>query len=729
MTMTQLAAEQPVAVAPSPLTAAALERQLRSVEPSVVLAPLWLLQNLLTHERGTGGSPFTVPHRRILVIDQARLRHDAADADLPLPADLPDSPTLILLSRPDSEWLAQTPPADAIRYYWRLLFHARVDAEVRRALAKDGDVKPCVQSRIERVGRAAYNEAKFVLNRERYLPQGADDRDAYAEFAAVFLEFHYFRPDLLATYFPAVRNVDAVLDVFAKDVDSAEILRQTRPPGAAEAIYIPPEPDASAHPADEAAAREDLKLLAAKDAPRMPHMLARAKKAAAAGNATRAAILRMRVFRAVRDPDAMQEAMQDLEGLVARLAAALGFDEAAKRAWGGAADPLLAHAAGGWWNPEGQLLYDLQKVCVDHEREIYSVGVVEWLLEFCRRPLRRPQPNQRQVLILKALRSAIARLPDARLAGPQRLALDELLHEALHHAEERLREHLRPAILESLKAGGIHPHTSVERVAETKLVEELLDGLTSRGYLNMGNVRDAISRNQIKFHDLRGAVTWLRGDQLLRIDRGLADHPRRRLPPRRNLPPLLPARQLAALRHEDRPHPHQDGDHAVLGSYLALEALDHTIFLVLRLITGIKGITLSHFEGMKGKTVGEFFGENIPFVVLVFVLLGVLNWPTFRSAVGHALRIVGQIIWRFSTICRSGCITRPPVQAVAQKPCRSASPAATSSSRWPSPPSSGSSPASTRLPVRLGIAGGVFVFFNLLLNSRSGRAIEQAILH
>ena len=55
---------------------------------------------------------------------------------------------------------------------------------------------------------------------------------------------------------------------------------------------------------------------------------------------------------------------------------------------------------------------------------------------------------------------------------------------------------------------------TVEEVARDKLVAELLDRVCDRGYLRIGDLRDAIARNRLKLGD-----TWtgfVAGDALLR---------------------------------------------------------------------------------------------------------------------------------------------------------------------------------------------------------------------
>src|SRR5207253_6321608 len=54
-----------------------------------------------------------------------------------------------------------------------------------------------------------------------------------------------------------------------------------------------------------------------------------------------------------------------------------------------------------------------------------------------------------------------------------------------------------------------------------KMVEEMLDHISSYGYLTFSDLRDVISRNQLKLPDLHDPQDFIRGDQLLRLDRRL----------------------------------------------------------------------------------------------------------------------------------------------------------------------------------------------------------------
>ena len=67
---------------------------------------------------------------------------------------------------------------------------------------------------------------------------------------------------------------------------------------------------------------------------------------------------------------------------------------------------LVPSAMRGIWTPEARLLYDLQKVCVDHERGVFKLDLPGWLRSGGRRPLKRPVPCQREVLMIKHLHGA-----------------------------------------------------------------------------------------------------------------------------------------------------------------------------------------------------------------------------------------------------------------------------------------------------------------------------------
>src|SRR5690348_7528005 len=98
-----------IADSPSTLDLAALETALRQAEPAAMLLPSWLLENIIAADRDIRGPLFSIPHDQSHVIARDRLMQLVGDEELPLPGDPPEEPTLVLLRRPDSDWLAGTP--------------------------------------------------------------------------------------------------------------------------------------------------------------------------------------------------------------------------------------------------------------------------------------------------------------------------------------------------------------------------------------------------------------------------------------------------------------------------------------------------------------------------------------------------------------------------------------------------------------------------------------------
>ncbi len=254
-------------------------------------------------------------------------------------------------------------------------------------------------------------------------------------------------------------------------------------------------------------------------------LMRKSQRPASLGNVVRAAIYRARAeqWAPPEFADRVRSAIKmDVYRLIRRLQAALELDDAGPQPWEESLFALVSQTPRGIWTVEARLLYDLQKVCVDHERDIYTVDLVEWALSWGRRPIKRHLPNQCDVLMLKHLRSAAQRLAVVRLSDAQRRQLAVLVHEASRRVEARLRQRLRPQVAEALDEVGLTSQNLPERVARKKLVEELLDKIGERGFLAMGDLRDAISRNNLKLPDLSEPRDLLRGDLLLRADRRLA---------------------------------------------------------------------------------------------------------------------------------------------------------------------------------------------------------------
>ena len=126
-------------------------------------------------------------------------------------------------------------------------------------------------------------------------------------------------------------------------------------------------------------------------------------------------------------------------------------------------------------------------------------------------------PRTRWVVALRRLRAAMRYVP----ATASRLT--HLLEDAIQITEQTARNDLRPGIVGVLDEVGLISNSVAEGHSREKLVEELLDAACAKGFLRIGDLRDAIARNRVKLADLSGPGEFLSGDSLLRANQLLPE--------------------------------------------------------------------------------------------------------------------------------------------------------------------------------------------------------------
>ena len=459
---------------------------LRTVDPSACLVLPRVVRRVIKSDNQFAGFAVLVPHRKSYILSRERLLwYTSADELGPEP---PRTEQVVLLAHPDEQELEGMRLTQLLREVWRSLFHARVHVELNSEVAVGRLTPAVVHARIDEIGQSIFDEIHSVLQIENYLLYPGNRVELYIEFASVYLELRHFAPDWLYSYFPAIHDFDHVDSILAQDIDSLALFQKTCLPGAA----LPGEPAAE--------------LLE----PTVRQLLERANEASQRGNAVNAALLRAHA-EAVVPPAYVSESQRsaglELDRLSHRLQQALDFpaDEIAQ--WRRALGALLANSRRGFWRPDKRILYDLQNICVDHERDVHVLNPLGWLLTLGRTPLKRSLPHLRDVLVARHLRRAQARLPAAQLDAVDREALTRLVRQSALAADLRLRSQFRPVIAEALQSVGLQAQNLPERVAVSKVVEELLDSVVERGYLNLGILRDAVSRNNLKLNDFPDDAT------------------------------------------------------------------------------------------------------------------------------------------------------------------------------------------------------------------------------
>lgn len=594
--------QEPTELAQPPGSPAELAERIHAIDPAAFFVAGRVLRRVIVHDCLLTSLSIQAPHHPCYVIGHDALLDLVARDELsPWPRPIPE--TVMLLEAVEEEEFAARPHAQIYEQAQRRLLHVRVHAAYDKLVAQRKFLPTLVKKRIDEIGQMEFDEIRLVARQEDLVLPPRDERANFIEFAAIFLEQCYFDPAGLAVTFPALADEPhRVLDVLRQDLDLEACvagLELARP--LAGAI---PAPDALNGPfmtalrdgqaSADGQSESDPNSTTA-EAPKLTargikRLIKRAERSASVGNNVRAAICFWRLHQTSGDvpqelvpSDARERAIANLETLCERLQRAIGFDDGEAKRWNVALRELLFATDQHLWPIEARLLYDLQKVCVDSEREIYTVDLTGWLaawfnrvmlfigrclLKFGRviwqtgvflfgwvrdlfargesadaevaqdtaalnghsvRPFRYPAiprirrslPAQREVLMCKHLRSAEKRLAQARIQDTTRLELVHMLHDATHAAEHAMRDKLRRRLEGVLDRLRIRGENLAERVSRKKLVEELLDQIARRGFLTMGDLRDAIARNRAKLPDLSGFIEFFRGDPLLQANRRL----------------------------------------------------------------------------------------------------------------------------------------------------------------------------------------------------------------
>ncbi len=700
-----------------------LERALKTADPAAWLVAPRIVRRVVRHQRGLSLFGLSVPHRKSATLSARQAEEIVERHELGLPDNATLPPTLILIARPDLPDLVGAERGEVLTKLWRLLFHTHIHISMESLVEEGVLTQAELRARIDQIGQAEFDEVRAVLRHENFLIDTRDLARVYVEFAAVYLELRHFAPGLLSRYFPTLRDLARVDEVLAADVDDATLLARTRLPGAPDlpSVSTTDSLEFEIEP-DETEVVEEEPEPAIAPVGRSRSLIRQADRARAVGNLVRSAIARERAARlagpsrAVRLQDA---ARSDLGQLCECLAPALGLDEAERRHWQRTLPLLLPSASRGIRSHSARLLYDLQKVAVDFGRDIYAVDLVEWAVSRGHRPIKRLLPNQREVLMIKHLRAAARRLSKVRLAEVDRERLAHLLNEAQDRLERTLRMRFRPEITTTLETTGWNPRNLPERVALEKLTEELLDRVVSRGFLTMGDLRDAVSRSHLKLPDLASLREFFRGDRLLRTDAALSislDGVYRR-----GEVYLRWLQRFSSLFFGTRA-----GRLSTLylalpfgGAFVVLEVIQHVAEFVAKW-RGSKPVHL--FNGL------SYMHDIPPFAILGLFLVGMINLPGFRREVLQGLRAFGIGLRRLFIEMPTWLMERPFFRGIVE------SRAFTVFWRWGLKPmlfagatvlvlpSVGADPHDT-----LWLGAVVFLVVGLVLNSRFGRDLEEVV--
>ena len=491
-----------------------LQRILQSVEPAAHLVEPRVLRRVIRMDRNLQGLRLQIPHSHCYTIERDQLLTfvELSELDLAPGSDLPR--LVILLPRPEED---ERDFATITADYQRRVFHSRVHVELENLVIRKGLDDTWARQRREELGEVEFSEIRDVLLKDDLLFPSPSDRETYIEFAAVYLELRYFAPHEVRLYFPALRDWETVDEIIHQDFDHFSLFERLRnlPELVGEEVHASQE--IVVDPAlnqNRARARMTLAQFRAQQA--------KAERVAATGNSVKAALSHVRAAR--RAPEGHEEeahaaALAELRLLTQRLEAVLQFQADETEMWTEALRPLLQPASQGFWANEARLLYDLQKVCLEQERGVYRLDLVDWIRTLGQRPIRRPLPLMQDALTLRHLKTIRRRISVAHISAVERARLQNLLNRVSPRIETRSRNRLRNILVEVFDEVGLVPQNVPEQVARRKIVEELLDRVVERSYFSIADLRDTLSRNSLKLPDVTTLKEVALGDGLLRADR------------------------------------------------------------------------------------------------------------------------------------------------------------------------------------------------------------------
>lgn len=501
------------------LSLAELERRVLAVAPDAYLVEEHIVRRAVREDRGIAGLRTYVPHTHCAAVPAELLAQVSTPDELGRP--VPTEGWVLLLPRPDADDVAEADPAETLRETWRALYHASIDRHLLLAHRAGHLGRERTLALVDEIGQLPMDEARTVLAEEGLAGVGSDATRDLVELVATWFELKAFAPEHLARWFPSLVGRAELEVLFAGLVPATELLAATRLEGAPEPAL--PKPIVATEERVEETVRDEVRL------PRAKNLLAASHKTLEKGLDVAAAVLAHRARQGAADEAAKAEA-RALRSLGKRLAV-LGADATADAVrdelvddWALALAPLLSRARWGMTRIEARLLHDLQKACTTAERETWDIDLGRWLRSFGRAPVRRREIVRTQVIVVRSLSRALARVALCRLDEAERRRLKRVLGTLANRVEQRVRDSVGETLRAGLESAGLTPKNLPEEVARDKIVSELLDRLVARGFIGFPDLRDQIARNQLKLPDLRGPMEWLKGDPLLRLDVWYSKH-------------------------------------------------------------------------------------------------------------------------------------------------------------------------------------------------------------
>lgn len=168
------------------------------------------------------------------------------------------------------------------------------------------------------------------------------------------------------------------------------------------------------------------------------------------------------------------------------------------------------------------MLKTLQRSYLDKDKQFYLTQVGRWLLSFGNKPLQGKLDHYGLVRSMQFIQSGIKKLANLPLTEEQREDWERPLISAQDYLDKMMRKLFGPKLIEALEEAGFVATTADERVCQQKMRDELLDLVIKNGRFSFSDVRDVISRNEMRLEN----PSWkelVTGDKLLKLNDAFED--------------------------------------------------------------------------------------------------------------------------------------------------------------------------------------------------------------
>ena len=153
-----------------------VERLFREREPAAFFVMPRVVRRVLQNELDITSPWLQPPHRKSCVVERDRLLWLVANDELGVADDTVLPSRIMLVARPEEDRQEKFSREELLRYYWRRLFHARLDFELELKTANSQMTLAQLRHRIDALGQTQFDEIRSVLRSEQFLRRPDDLR-------------------------------------------------------------------------------------------------------------------------------------------------------------------------------------------------------------------------------------------------------------------------------------------------------------------------------------------------------------------------------------------------------------------------------------------------------------------------------------------------------------------------------------------------------------------------